>query len=309
MTPVPYLIEEVGPDWVLQSEEMGGKAKFWYRPPGENETAWLFKFPRENTGEHWAEKVAAEVAGLLDIPCARVELAAFQGVRGSATVSFISGNQQLFHGNQILARHVGDYDPDRKFGQSRHTLENIWLALEGVFEDPEGVNTAKAHFAEFLVLDAVIGNTDRHHENWGVARRRDESGGWVGYLAPSFDHASSLGRELKDKRREGLLVNSRVGNYSEKGLGGVYWSESNVNSTSPLELVRLASGEYPELIAPALSKVSRLDEKALSEIVGRVPADWITPVAMEFAQALLCYNYKQLQCIHVSSCSVYSRGS
>jgi hypothetical protein len=58
VTPVPYLIEEVGPDWVLQSEEMGGKAKFWYRPPGENETAWLFKFPRENTGEHWAEKVA-----------------------------------------------------------------------------------------------------------------------------------------------------------------------------------------------------------------------------------------------------------
>ena len=297
MAPILYLIEEVRPDWVLQSEEMGGKEKFWYQPPGENETASLFKFPRNNTGEHWAEKVAAEVAGLLEIPCARVDLAAFQGVHGSAAVSFISGNQQLFHDNQILARHVGDYEPDQKFGQSRHTLENIWLALERVFEGPAGVDTAKARFAEFLVLDAVIGNTDRHHENWGVVRRRDESGGWVGYLAPSFDHASSLGRELKDKRREGLLVNSRVGNYSEKGPGGIYWSESNMNSTSPLELVRLASREYPELIAPALSRVSKLDEKALSEIVERVPADWITPVAMEFAQELLCYNCMQSLCI------------
>ena len=51
MAPVLYLIEEIRPDWVLQSEEMGGKEKFWYQPPGENETASLFKFPRNNTGD------------------------------------------------------------------------------------------------------------------------------------------------------------------------------------------------------------------------------------------------------------------
>lgn len=44
-------------------------------------------------------------------------------------------------------------------------------------------------------LDALIGNTDRHQENWGVieaGRRR---------LSPTFDHASSLGFLLDDSAR------------------------------------------------------------------------------------------------------------
>ena len=53
-------------------------------------------------------------------------------------------------------------------------------------------NTQKCLFAGYLVLDAVIGNTDRHHENWGLLLRRTETG-WKGQVAPSFDHASSLG--------------------------------------------------------------------------------------------------------------------
>ena len=45
-------------------------------------------------------------------------------------------------------------------------------------------------WAGYLVFDAWIANTDRHHENWGVLiDRRDGSS----RLAPSFDHGSSLG--------------------------------------------------------------------------------------------------------------------
>lgn len=291
-----YSVEEVQPEWVLQPEDMGGKAKFWYRKPDENENAWLFKYPRPNSGEHWAEKIAFEIAILLEISCARVELAVFQDTRGSASESFISYNQQLFHGNQILARHMEGYDPTaRRFVQSRHTLSNIWWALERVFEENEGSNMAKARFAEFLVLDAVIGNIDRHHENWGVARRRDEDGnGWLGYLAPTFDHASSLGRELQDERREGLLTNNRIGNYSGKGSGGIYWSECDGKAPSPLKLVSLAYQECPSLLGPALSKLERLDEAALSEIVGRVPSDWMSDVARRFAVELVSYNCQQL---------------
>ena len=37
----PYPIIEVNPEWVLSSEEMGTKDKFWYRHPSEN-IEWLF---------------------------------------------------------------------------------------------------------------------------------------------------------------------------------------------------------------------------------------------------------------------------
>ena len=45
----PYSVFEIQPEWVLESEALGSKEKFWYRAkPGEAE--WLFKFPQPNTG-------------------------------------------------------------------------------------------------------------------------------------------------------------------------------------------------------------------------------------------------------------------
>ena len=83
-----YPIVEVRRESASESEDMGSKDKFWYLHPKEEEEYWLFKYPRRNTGEHWAEKIAAEVAALLEIPHARVELAIFEENKGSVTKSF-----------------------------------------------------------------------------------------------------------------------------------------------------------------------------------------------------------------------------
>ena len=218
---------------------MGSKAKFWYQP-GEDSTRWLFKYTRGNSGEHWSEKIAESVARLLDIPHARVELAVFDGNRGSVTESFIDGELELFHGNQILEMAVSEYDPDATFGQSDHTLENILppLALDYVFEKTDKGENAKLQFAEYAMLDGIIGNTDRHHENWGILWKWASEEQMVS-LAPSFDHASSLGRELEDQRRAILLAENRVGRYSERGRGGIYWFQDDRRGPSPTTLVML----------------------------------------------------------------------
>ncbi len=122
MSPDFFPIEQVQREWVLESEHLGGKEKFWYRKPDED-VVWLFKYPRPNSGEHWAEKIAAEIGDLLDISCARVELAIFQGDRGSSSKSFLLQNQQLFHGNQVLARLLGNYDATKRFNQSSSLSE------------------------------------------------------------------------------------------------------------------------------------------------------------------------------------------
>ena len=223
-----YPVINVDPDWTLQPEAMGGKRKFWYREP-DQDADWLFKYPRENTGEHWAEKVAAEIAVRLRVLHGPVELADLNGTRGTTTRSF-TNDRQLFHGNQLLLKKVADYDADMVFGQSHHTLRNIWRVMEG-FKTRDAVHMAKCRFAGYLVLDAVIGNTDRHHENWGLLLKRTETG-WKGRVAPSFDHASSLGRELQDSARDRILEQRRVGRYSERGRGGIYWSEGDKRGPS-----------------------------------------------------------------------------
>ncbi len=273
---------------------MGSKRKFWYSDPEQQGRSRLFKYPRPNTGEHWAEKVAAEVAGLLGISHAKVELAEFQGRRGSVTESFARGGRELIHGNQMLAMVVHGYDPGREAHQSSHTLANIWQAMDRVFVEPDGSRRAKLRIAEYLVLDALIGNTDRHHENWGILRRRTRDG-WRGFVAPTFDHASSLGRELSDERRDRLMAENRVEDYAERGRGALYWSEDEQHGPSPLALARRAAREHPSLFRPALAKLEKLDEYSVDELVHRVPAEWMSPSARRFARALMGSNLERLQ--------------
>ena len=291
--PDVYPIVEVQRESVSETEEMGSKTKFWYLDPIDEIEYWLFKFPRPNTGEHWAEKIAAEVAALLEIPHAKVELAKFSGEKGSVTQSFAHADQELVHGNQMLEIAVHGYDLKRTYRQSSHNLVNIWQVMDYFFVEPEAAGRAKLRLAEYVVLDALIGNTDRHHENWGILRERKDDH-WIGFVAPSFDHASSLGRELQDEQRDRRLAENRLGDYVEKGRGAIYWSEADRRGPSPLELVRQATRKYPEPFRPALTKLEKLDEKSVDDLVNRIPSDWMSPSARKFAIALMCYTLEQL---------------
>jgi len=292
-----YPIIEVQREWVLEPEALGSKKKFWYRQANEEQDR-LFKYPEPNTGQHWAEKITAEIAAFLDIPHAQVDLAIFQGKRGSTTASFVRDGQSLSHGNQIMAGHVFGYDPKVRFQQSSHTLDNIFLALDKTFLTPEDTHNAKVQFSDYLVLDAVIGNTDRHHENWGILLKQDGNH-WVGNLAPTFDHASSLGRELLDesqrKCRQRLLDEKRVGSYAEQARGAIYRDKDDRHGISPLALVRWAAELHPEIFKTALDRVERLDGAAMERIVRRVPEDWMTPLERQFSVAFVCYSATELR--------------
>ena len=295
-----YPIHKVKLDWAIQPEAMGTKRKFWYRYPASNESDWLFKYPRQNTGEHWAEKIVAEIAEALKIPHARVELAeafenssSVESERGTATESFAQRGIDLIHGNQIMTLVVPDYQRGLAFHQSYHSLGNIFEGLRRAFGPTAMRRQAQLGLCRYLVLDALVGNTDRHHENWGVlvrsSRRR-----FIAKLAPSFDHASSLGRELSDSGRERRLANGTVGEYSERGQCGIYWSESSDQSPSPLGLIRFAAQQYPSLFLPTLKQLESLEPSKLDNIVSRVPATWMTEASRRFAVALLYYNCHEL---------------
>lgn len=290
--PDNYPVIQIQPEWALEPEEMGTKEKFWYRKSGDD-VDWLFKWPRENTGEHWAEKIAAEVADALGVPHATVELAELEGQRGSASRSFLFGDLELWHGNQMMERTVAGYDPEIQRGQSDHTFENIWTSFGRVFEERQAASRNRTGFAAYLVLDAVIGNTDRHHENWGLLRRR-VGGQWQGHLAPSFDHASSLGRELRDEKRALLLRENREGWYSERGRGGIFWGRDAKSGVSPLSVVRRAIEAHPNHFTAVMTRLTELRDSLVAEIVNRIPSNWMSPQARGFATNLISYNRAQL---------------
>jgi HipA-like C-terminal domain len=293
----PYPIERVLPEWALEHEEMGSKTKFWYHRPG-GRFVWLFKYPHTGTGEHWAEKIAAEIAARLDIPHAQTKLAICDGVPGSSSRSFVRAREGLFHGNQEMAGALDWYEPERKFHQSDHTLANIFATIDKIFMEPTGRQLGKSLVADYLVLDALVGNTDRHHENWGTLRLPGKHVDF-GRIAPSFDHASSLGRELHDfgerRTRQRLIVENRIGAYSERARGGIFWSSCERHAPSPLELIRRAAQAYPDEFRVALNRLRDLTAEDLSAPIARVPLDWMSNFAKQFALELMCYNLEELR--------------
>jgi HipA-like C-terminal domain len=186
-----FPILQVDPNSLIGDEQLGSKSKFWFEHGGKR---WLFKLAREHTGEDWAEKVASEVAKFVPVDAARIELADYRGRRGSASLSFIAEHESLVHGNEILAGQIFGYDRQKKLRQSDHTFENIVAAIRKLVGGADWYHEVLKEIARYIVLDALICNTDRHHENWGflTSYQRDDTAatGMVFRMAPSFDHAS-----------------------------------------------------------------------------------------------------------------------
>jgi len=292
----PYTVIEIKPEWRLDQEQMGSKRKFWYSE-AVDQPRWLFKYAREIvpgvlSGEHWAEKIAEQIAEKMGVYHAKVELAVFEGSRGSTSESFVNG-KALVHGNEILHKIDDEYKTVKNFKQSQHSLERIFKAFDEIFKKP-AAEANQCWFAEYLVLDALISNVDRHHENWGILLEqfKDKT---TACLAPSFDHASSLGRELTDARRQQILQNNGIGQYVKKGHGAIFWDNIEKKAPPPLNLVNLAVVRYPAFFQNVFERLDYLTTPKCETIIDRVPDDWMSPCARVFAKELLRYNLEQLQ--------------
>lgn len=245
-----FPIIEVPLDASQDIEDLGTKYKFWFYHPDLG--CCLFKKARLNTGEDWAEKIASELCKLLGLPHANYELATFNGENGIISPSFIpkssleldNENSQTYLdyeirlGNQILYETVLHYPKDLK-NPSQHTIENVFNAIANStanlpinWTPPDGITTAVETFVGYLLLDAWIGNSDRHHENWALIRKADKSDT---YLAPTYDHASSMGRELRDNKRKSKLDNQSVIGYVEKCSSVLYASVDDSTTLKTVE--------------------------------------------------------------------------
>jgi len=302
-----YPIVKIQSDWLRGDEQMGSKNKCWIDLPDDTEP-WLFKYSRTSagqvTGEHWAEKVGAEVAALLGVPHARVELARLDGAWGAISRRFDAlarDDTELVHGNDILAGCVTGYDRDKQRQQSDHTLSNVIRAMDTLFTEERARHEALVALAGYLVLDGLILNTDRHHENWAVLRRISATEGVHQQMAPSFDHASSLARNEPPTSlahwldNPGEVEGGRIAWYALRGKGGIYHSETDKRGANPLQLAIDAMKRWPAYFAPWRDKLASLDKEALLNTVDRVPDAAIVPESRRFAQALLDHTLDRLR--------------
>jgi hypothetical protein len=298
--------------WLVTDVEPGGEdVKYWLRgAAGEvEEQSWLFKqvtmkeIPAKGggtrsyrQGEDWAEKVSSELAGLINLPAARIELATRDGLPGLLSRDTKPSGWSLHGGGVLLAAVDDRYQPktesDRRDNRIGHNLDNVRRVLEGLAPSPgwalPAEFTAFDLFAGFLVFDAWIANRDRHELNWALLQ--DHEGRL--YLSPTFDHGAALGSGLEDPARSKFL-SRRGGIEGWCRRGTAHRFEDCRDKT----LVRLAR-EALERASPAareywIDKVGAVTPQDWQTVLNRVPS--LSVPTATFIDELLRVNQERIR--------------
>lgn len=317
---------------------MGSKPKFWFFHAQHGTLKqYLFKEARPNTGEDWSEKIASELCALLGLPHAHYELAKSRGKRGTASLNFVVvppeiqpvlqqapvwgeafwgdfvwsdvPHPSLVHGNELLFELVPDYErhPVRKYHASQHTLDLVLrivgderIDLPLGWMPPPGVTTAAEVFVGYLLLDAFIGNTDRHHENWGVIEwdQRLPKRNIKRYLAPTYDHASSMGCLITDdekmKRLETRDQGYSVEAYARKARSALYFAAGETKALSLIDAFISVAKRHPMAARIWLDQLVSVSSLEVDTLFARLPSGHVTESASLFARRLLEYNRNRL---------------
>jgi hypothetical protein len=97
------------------------------------------------------------------------------------------------------------------------TIENIALIINDnkLIKDKEAIMNA---FWDMFVIDALIGNGDRHFGNWGVLEKNNEI-----RFAPIYDCGSSLGALLDDTDMEKIMSAPNLFKAKEFNITSCYY--------------------------------------------------------------------------------------
>jgi HipA-like C-terminal domain len=293
-------------------EALGTKEKFWLIPDGPSglpAVPHLFKIGRPQTGENWAEKICCEILAHLEIPRAAYHFAIHDGDMGVVSERFMPLGASFIPANMILAQTVPDYDGKRRFRQFKYQLSTslgmlrVLLGVHPPFGTPAKYRhlAAADFFVGYLLFDALVGNTDRHHENWGIViiPNADPAAPAEFHLAPSFDHASSLGRNESDASRIRRLTTSdkrdSVEAYAMRSRTAFFGHANATKTLTQGELVRELRDAYPASTTFWATVLCAMDTSVFESIFARISPQLMSRDAAEFALRMLTHNQSTIR--------------
>ncbi|MGG4409240.1 HipA domain-containing protein [Niallia taxi] len=290
----------------------GSKEKRWYRSLEENHLA-LFKLPvsmtsnssqSEPTGEVWSEKICSEIGNYIGFYTHNVDIGAltindeaieFYGldklyvqsgsqVFGALCWSFLDETKEsLVEGADMIMDFDETYDRDKLYGKKE--IYNFDL-LYRLFTE----NKILDNLFQMIIFDTLIGNTDRHQDNFGVVRNEAKATGRKKF-APFYDNSSSLGREMNENRiklmlRDEMMFRSYI--YGNKSSTHIRWESTwTKKKVNIMRFYEKVKSLYPLEIKKHLSNVEKLTDEVLENIIYKVPPVVMSEQKKELVKKIL----------------------
>lgn len=166
-----------------------------------------------------------------------------------------------------------DKEFDRAKGE-RHSIELVFN-LFSIIHNYKDKYTFKMFdeilkFIKMLIFDALIGNTDRHQDNWGlIFNKYDGNKKFNISLSPAFDNGTSLCYEiLEDKLYNKFFDLNNIKRYIEKGTHHIKYNKGALEKSSHVELIKnLKIQNLPDEYRKACLNIVSFDEESLRTLI------------------------------------------
>ena len=81
--------------------------------------------------------------------------------------NILKQDEELIEGISLINLKYPNYDPEKLFDDKKKE----YYSLEMIMNSLEGIKDLKQNFIKVIFFDYIIGNTDRHQNNWGVIKK------------------------------------------------------------------------------------------------------------------------------------------
>lgn len=152
-----------------------------------------------------------------------------------------------------------------EYNNKKYSLQMIENSISGILETSE--------ILKIIVFDCLIGNSDRHHSNWGVIpciKKIDDGNCICLKLCPLYDNGSSLCAYeddsniqifFKDKMKFEALINTK----SKSAIG---WK--NERPIKHFELLKKVKENAYALTVPYIEKIKdNINEESIDKILNQ----------------------------------------
>lgn len=215
---------------------------------------YLFKLSADRyPTQFWAEIIAYRIGAFIGIPVppAFVALNSREQVFGALIEWFYSdqaagdGFNRYVSGGQYMRRMINGYDIVKG---TQHNFQSVWDLCRAFHIGTHLIEPPLRHWSGVMLFDALIGNQDRHQDNWGFVWQFNRAVGkkMLARFAPAFDNGTSLGHEILEERLGVAMQPDRLDRYVLRGRHHMRWALADQVQAGHFEMITKLTEKWPK---------------------------------------------------------------
>ena len=245
---------------------------------------YMIKFQKhDNFGvkrnNHISEYLGSHIFELLGFEAQDTYLGMYEDEQVVACKNFVSGETQFVPFNDV---------GESSLEQDKETYQYSYQDIMQMLRDNVKLTSVEetiSMFWDIYVVDALIGNFDRHGGNWGFLKKNNKY-----TLAPVFDNGSCLYPKLKDEEEMQSIMESEE--KTNLRIYGYPTSQVQLNGKKSSYFEVINSLEFKECNDSVIKICERYSQEKINELIDETC--FITDIQKSFYKYILRQRFEKI---------------